>query len=241
MGANFQGIAPELTKIFETSTSLVVPRRAHYIYFLMLREQIVYVGKSNKILSRISQHTREKDFDSVRYVGVDKEDQDSLEMALIFCLKPKYNKQNLSKISDSQAEVLKKYNGAGSLLYQILNQMPAVEEGEYGAVGWKRDGLFAIAYYDNDEVVCDEGYCEHLNEEMRESGWTEDDGCTCETLAIVYTGKWSAGYHMVPHRELKQIPRDNPKIAEMIKELDGVILEGFRGRRDIMEYMGVNV
>ena len=52
--------------------------RKPVVYFLVLEGYIVYVGKSNNLVARIGQHSRDKKFDSVATMDVP---QSSLDMA----------------------------------------------------------------------------------------------------------------------------------------------------------------
>lgn len=70
------------------------------IYFLVKNGECVYVGQSNDIYRRISEHRRgtsnhgisQKDFDSWDYIEVPSQDQkDKMESLLIHMMKPKYN------------------------------------------------------------------------------------------------------------------------------------------------------
>ena len=62
------------------------------VYFLYNNRQLVYVGQTNDILRRISEHSKSKRFDDWRYVECDNETtREALECLLIYMLKPKYN------------------------------------------------------------------------------------------------------------------------------------------------------
>jgi len=65
-----------------------------WIYFLIYRDQIVYIGKTNSGYNRILQHIRKGDklFDSYSYVTVPIEDADDLEFQYLNKFKPKLNK-----------------------------------------------------------------------------------------------------------------------------------------------------
>jgi excinuclease UvrABC nuclease subunit len=64
------------------------------IYFLFDKEELVYVGQSNNVNSRIRQHCGKVDFDSFGYimVPIDKELR-NLEAYFIHKYKPKHNKK----------------------------------------------------------------------------------------------------------------------------------------------------
>ena len=61
------------------------------IYFLLQDNEIVYVGSSNKGLSRIYQHIRDKKFNAYSYIVVPSENRAKLENNYIFRFNPKYN------------------------------------------------------------------------------------------------------------------------------------------------------
>jgi hypothetical protein len=63
------------------------------VYFLLFRDEIVYVGQSGCIDARIAQHISvgDKLFDRVLWMSVDENDVDAYEGALIRALRPKHN------------------------------------------------------------------------------------------------------------------------------------------------------
>lgn len=63
------------------------------VYMLYKNDNIVYVGESSNILSRIGQHIKEgvKDFDEFEYFELEEEDRMNLEAFIIRIVKPKYN------------------------------------------------------------------------------------------------------------------------------------------------------
>lgn len=63
------------------------------VYFLVEREEVVYVGQTNNLHVRIRQHRREnsKTFDYVAYVSMAADIAKATESALIRYLCPKYN------------------------------------------------------------------------------------------------------------------------------------------------------
>lgn len=65
-------------------------------YFLLLRDEVVYIGKSIDIISRISQHAADgKEFDEYTYMLCSMDDLDGLEARLITHFQPRFNKQYL--------------------------------------------------------------------------------------------------------------------------------------------------
>jgi hypothetical protein len=61
------------------------------VYFLCHEGQVVYVGQSVNVFSRVGAHLGEKSFDSAFFVRVPRSDLDYVEGALIRSLSPKYN------------------------------------------------------------------------------------------------------------------------------------------------------
>jgi len=67
-----------------------------FVYLLSKNNEIVYVGQSNGyLLSRISTHLKDKDFDKVYYIAVKpKDDLNALERTIISKYNPKLNTVN---------------------------------------------------------------------------------------------------------------------------------------------------
>lgn len=62
------------------------------IYFLIKNDEVVYVGQSVDVMSRISKHRRaDTDFDFFNVVTCEPESLDEMEQAYIFALTPRYN------------------------------------------------------------------------------------------------------------------------------------------------------
>lgn len=62
------------------------------IYFLVNKDEVIYVGKSINIVIRILSHYRSpKIFTSIKYLECNEKDLDKLETHYIVALKPKYN------------------------------------------------------------------------------------------------------------------------------------------------------
>jgi hypothetical protein len=61
------------------------------VYFLRSKGQIVYVGQSVNILSRVGQHQVDKEFDGVSFVRCKKESLNDVEGFFISLLQPKLN------------------------------------------------------------------------------------------------------------------------------------------------------
>jgi hypothetical protein len=61
------------------------------VYFLIDNNEVVYVGQSVNIFSRISQHKIDKKFDKYAFVPCSKESLDKLESLYIHFLRPRLN------------------------------------------------------------------------------------------------------------------------------------------------------
>ena len=91
-------------EIISSKNSLEEEIKAKGIYFLIKDNEIVYVGKSTNVFSRVTAHTYGKDFDSFNYE-----------------LYPDYSKNELLEIeSEYIAKFTPKYNKTISCKYKIL-------------------------------------------------------------------------------------------------------------------------
>ena len=72
---------------------LYVENEAPAIYFLMKGEEVVYVGKTKRIRSRVAEHAKEKSglFDFVRYFHVEDSEMCASEIANIIAFNPPLN------------------------------------------------------------------------------------------------------------------------------------------------------
>lgn len=62
------------------------------VYFLLDEDEIIYIGSSKHIVSRVYSHTSsEKHFNQVRFISCDNESKEQLEAQLIIEHNPKYN------------------------------------------------------------------------------------------------------------------------------------------------------
>lgn len=76
------------------------------VYFLIDNDEIVYVGQSLNVYSRISAHKKDKDFDKVFVIKCQKEELTEIERYYILLLRPKHNKTHNP---DKWAESTKMY------------------------------------------------------------------------------------------------------------------------------------
>ena len=84
------GLLPSYSKIF-ANTILPI---THAIYFLLKDNEVVYVGQTNCLFSRVGTHIKEGRilFDSWSYLATPEERLNQIEQNWITLLQPKYNK-----------------------------------------------------------------------------------------------------------------------------------------------------
>jgi predicted house-cleaning noncanonical NTP pyrophosphatase (MazG superfamily) len=94
---NLTDIAPilEQTKFNLLPKSAIVEKSKTYgdacgVYFLIKDDEIVYIGQSINIASRVASH-KDKDFDSMSFVACQKEELDILESLYILAYQPALN------------------------------------------------------------------------------------------------------------------------------------------------------
>lgn len=98
---NLSVISPEPADLSELPMSIaqMASRMKRYpfnesmaaVYFLVEAGEVVYVGQSRKLGSRIAAHSNEKSFDKVFYIPLPPEALNEVEAALIRTLRPKLN------------------------------------------------------------------------------------------------------------------------------------------------------
>lgn len=64
------------------------------IYFMCLKNEVVYVGQSTSVPGRLKQHGDSKEYDRVYFVRVASEQLNEVENRFIKALNPKYNRQS---------------------------------------------------------------------------------------------------------------------------------------------------
>jgi len=69
------------------------PCQPCYVYFLVSESEVVYVGKTTRLAHRIEAHMKDKTFDDVWYLEVDRQSLNETEQAYIRRFRPKYNVQ----------------------------------------------------------------------------------------------------------------------------------------------------
>lgn len=89
-------IPPELRPVADYLMFIPIQSLLHAlfsgIYFLCRNSQVVYVGQSEKIASRVVGHCTDKEFDFAYCLRLPKGDLDYLESSFIGAIRPEYNK-----------------------------------------------------------------------------------------------------------------------------------------------------
>lgn len=208
---------------------------SHRIYFLIQDGAIVYVGKSNNLSARISSHKKDKEFDSVRYLDVQAEDQDALEIALIKTIRPPLNLQSksLKGITQKEIDLVGRYTLEEEILKAAVAAQPPPDRESYGYVGYYNGVDIKIGYYDGESDFSEDDHffdCKYKSAVNALGEVSEDlddellEYCKCEPDAIVYFGPWSKGYSLVPRVELHDI--DGDQFIPLKKKFDPTFLQG---------------
>ena len=79
-----------------------VVRKEWIVYFLCYQKEVVYVGKSSNLLSRLGSHKKDKVFDEVYCIEVKAENVDEIENHYIDKFMPKYNGKKYSSYAKSE-------------------------------------------------------------------------------------------------------------------------------------------
>jgi hypothetical protein len=99
----FQTVSAKITnKTLLTSDEIIKFSRSWSeevgVYFLIDNDEVVYVGQSVNIFSRISQHKIDKKFDRYAFIPCSKENLDKLESLYIHFLRPRLNGKHKDNI-----------------------------------------------------------------------------------------------------------------------------------------------
>lgn len=73
------------------------PRKLCGVYFLVSGDEVIYVGQSRDIASRVETHQRDKDFDAVAYIECDPAELNAVESDYIAQFSPRLNKGGPTK------------------------------------------------------------------------------------------------------------------------------------------------
>lgn len=117
-------------KFEENAKAIPIPiLRSSFIYFLLLDENVVYVGQTKTGISRPLSHENNKMFNSIKIIECDKEELDYLEDKYIAKYKPVYNGTIEYALNYSIERVHKKISKRFSLsipsikLYEIFKML----------------------------------------------------------------------------------------------------------------------
>ena len=110
-----------------------------FIYFLIDKGEIVYIGKSNgRLLCRINSHLKDKEFDNVKYLSVNSINElNRVESELISNHKPKYNKLNVNNkinLSSTVKMIIKSKRKTKYKVKRILEEQPNLSSKAIGEV-----------------------------------------------------------------------------------------------------------
>mgnify|MGYP003124676236 CR=1 FL=1 len=92
---------PECIRTLWESLRVAPVSRIPGVYFLISKGEVVYVGQSVNVYSRITSHKSRdeyKRYDEALFLPVPKSDLNDLEVALIHALKPRYNRKSMTKV-----------------------------------------------------------------------------------------------------------------------------------------------
>ena len=81
----------------------------HYLYRLWLNGELQYIGQTNNMKQRTSEHRRDKLFDAVDYILVDENDIDKIEMYFIKKYLPPLNNSLIDNLATLGCCVADKY------------------------------------------------------------------------------------------------------------------------------------
>jgi hypothetical protein len=84
-------------KLTDKFFSLIKQTAYYYLYRLYFNNEIVYIGKTNNLKERLSQHKKDKEFNFYDYYVGNKSDINLYEIYYIEKLKPIHNKDCKSK------------------------------------------------------------------------------------------------------------------------------------------------
>lgn len=222
--------------MLDSSISINEMINGSFVYLLFDGEEIVYVGQSTVVGSRLASHAKNKKFTHVSVIKTAEPHRLALESALINIVAPKYNKTGRANPTADDFATAHQYG-----VYphgKKIGQIEPFEPEGYGPVillpdeylvglGESKDfdELYEfvghVGFYDDDEYEChcEPFYDQHkiemddLSDEARKN-ICEQYGC--EVLAIVYFGSWSDGYKLVPRDRLKRINSDNDEFYEKV-------------------------
>ena len=192
-----------------------------YIYFLAKDEDVVYVGQTVNIRSRLRDHKKSKQYDKVCFIEVPQNRLIEIESAFIRAMKPSLNGVGISRPIESDKKILSEFGAEYLLAAKDCWRLEPIEPGSFGAVK-VIEGPFAgkSGFYDDDlwRENDDDCYC------------VVEDDCICDELAIVYMERWTDGYNLIPHAYLRHLSdgsesrRVGKKLLSCFENIDGRII-----------------
>lgn len=96
------------------------------VYFLCRGSEVLYVGQSTDVQSRICSHVKEGkiEFDAAYFLPVTRSSLDAIEAAFIKTLRPKYNGNAGPRLTAEQAsQIVQEIAGIGLVLPQLDDQL----------------------------------------------------------------------------------------------------------------------
>lgn len=104
--------------LMKGSIRLPSPADATGIYLLYQRDEVVYVGQSVKVYTRLIDHCERIDYDYARFCPIEKGDLNSAELEFIIHFNPKHNKQlpkNQYYVTEASAHIMLTRSGYGMI------------------------------------------------------------------------------------------------------------------------------
>ena len=124
-----------------------------FIYFLLYKNEVVYVGQTTQGLKRPFAHTN-KDFDTVKVLYCDKSDLDMLEEKYIEKYYPKYNQCCNYKLNYSLQRVKNKIREiTGSNTFNIFHLRKLLKQLNISYYIDKFKGTECVSLYDYNNII----------------------------------------------------------------------------------------
>lgn len=198
------------------------------VYFLISEHNVVYVGQSKNLESRIKQHRADKQFDDIYYIEIDGLDElPAVEQAFIRFYKPKLNASGIGELTHKDKSILARYHRGTCI---VPGKIVHPKRGQYCDVrilSGPYAGKFGFYDDDEDELIHTCDFCEEA--ESRGLSFNEHvcDDCTYQHAAIVYAEGESDHYYLYPLTNLSRIGKDlarnrmkerNPEFLEKIEK-----------------------
>jgi hypothetical protein len=199
------GSAIDVTDIFKKA----------YVYLLRRGADIVYIGQSKTLSSRLSTHLKsEKDFDTILAIPVELEELSAVEGAFIRVIKPEYNV--LWAHHDPLGEDLELVREFGfHISEKRIYETEPLKPLKYGLVLHED----RIGVYDDDsyECNCHEFYEKHkldrgiIPEDVSEALCKQNG---CKEMAIVYFDGFLDDYEVLEYEELESLADPDAQIND---------------------------